>query len=103
MTHLSDVDPSSEFPSCMPGAEFSDSGDGIEAGVLSQGEGNHLQGLSEGTETVLFHARQAMGMGCQAQRQLCLRGATACYQCPANHTVNLVKAMEIAEMLLLTQ
>ena len=56
VTHLPDVDPSSEFPSGMPGAEFSDGGNGVEAGILCQGEGDHLQCLCEGTETVLLHA-----------------------------------------------
>lgn len=64
--HLSDVDPSSELPLSVPGAEVGDGGDGVEAGVLSQGEGDHFQGLGEGTETVLLHARQGVGVSCQA-------------------------------------
>ena len=93
VTHLPDVDPSSEFPSGMPGTEVSDGGNGVEASVLCQREGDHFQGLCEGTETVLLHARQGVGVGSQALRQLCLGGTASSDQCSATQQVSFIRAM----------
>lgn len=66
----------------VPIAELGHRGDGVEAGVLCQCEGDHLQGIAVGPHAVRLHAAQRARVLCQAQRQLDLGGATAGYQGP---------------------
>ena len=54
-SYLSDVDTSCFLALCMSVAEFSDGGDWVQSGILSQGKRNDLQRLGECTETILFH------------------------------------------------
>lgn len=42
----------------VPVAELGHRGDGVEAGVLGQREGDHLQGVAVGSHAVCLHAAQ---------------------------------------------
>ena len=58
--YLSDVDASRFLSLRVAVPEFGDGGDGVEASVLSQGEGDDLQGLGECPEAVLLHPGQGL-------------------------------------------
>lgn len=81
--HLANVDASRRLTLSVPVAQLGYRGDGVETGVLSQREGNDLQGVCEGAHAVRFHAAQRAGILGQAQSQLYLRRATARDQSPA--------------------
>lgn len=80
--NLADVDAGHLVTLGVPVAELGHRGDGVEAGVLRQREGDHLQGIAVGPHTVRLHAAQRARVLCQAHGQLDLGGAATGNQGP---------------------
>jgi hypothetical protein len=53
--YFSDIDTGIPLSQCMPIAELSDDGDGVEARVLGEGGWDHLERVGVRLETVRFH------------------------------------------------
>lgn len=81
-TNLTDVYASHLISLGVPVAELCHSGDGVQAGVLSQCGGDHLQGVAVRSHTVGLHAGQGAGVLGQTHGELDLWSATAGYQGP---------------------
>lgn len=64
----------------MPVAELCHSGDGVQAGVLSQRGGDHLQGVTVCSHTVGLHASQGAGVLGQTHSELDFWSAATGYQ-----------------------
>lgn len=81
-THLAHVDAGHLVSLSVPVAELRHRGDGVQAGVLSQRGGDHLEGVGVRPHAVRLHARQGARVLCQTHGQLDLRSAAAGYQSP---------------------
>lgn len=80
--NLANVDAGHLVALGVPVAELGHRGNGVEAGVLRQCEGDDLQRVAVGPHAVRLHAAQGARVLCQPHGQLDLRGAAAGYQGP---------------------
>jgi hypothetical protein len=76
IAYLSDIDSSRYFALSVLGSEFSDSRNGVQAGIFGKRVWDDLQSLSECSEAVLFHTRQCVCIFSQTNGKLDLRRTT---------------------------
>ena len=84
--YLPDIDSSCLLSLGVPVTKLCHCSNGIEAGVLCQGEWDDLQCLSKLPETVLLHTSHCISMLHKAEGQLDLGGTTSSYQGPGETT-----------------
>lgn len=90
-TNLTDVDASHLISLGVPVAELCHSGDGVQAGVLGQRGGDHLQGVAVRSHAVGLHASKGAGVLRQTHDELDLWSAATGYQGPEEKMKKLME------------